>query len=218
MGNFVDISRLHHSYLMVGDVNQSKKLVDDFLIGNNILISNNPDIVFYDIDTLNIDYARSLAESSSRKDFGSNKKFFILKINIITEEAQNALLKVFEEPTSGTHFFILMPQDILLPTLRSRMQIIYLENGSQKSSQNSILKKGIAHRLEMIKEITDGISDEEKTKQDAINLLNRVEEELYANDILKNSDKLRVCQLTREALYDRGAPIKMILENLMLSV
>jgi hypothetical protein len=72
--------------------------------------------------------------------------------------------------------------------------------------------------MEVVKEITDGIKDEEKTKQDAISFLNKVERELYNDSVLKNAEKLKVCQQTRESLYDRGAPIKMILENLVLSI
>jgi hypothetical protein len=34
----------------------------------------------------------------------------------------------------------------------------------------------------------------------------------------KSADDLALCQKTREALYDRGAPVKMILENLMISL
>jgi hypothetical protein len=76
----------------------------------------------------------------------------------------------------------------------------------------------IADRLAMVKKITDGINDEEKTKQDAVVLLNQIENELYQNDLQKSAADLALCQKTREYLYDRGAPVKIILENLMISL
>jgi len=146
-----------------------------------------------------------------------SRRIYIIEADFVTEEAQNSLLKVFEEPTSGTHFFIISPQEILLPTLRSRMMVI--EGESQKSvKEENILRLPLNERLAKVKEITEGISNEEKTKQDAIILLNQVEVELYEKGVEKSSGALKVCESARASLYDRGAPIKMILENLMLSI
>ena len=39
----------------------------------------------------------------------------------MTSEAQQALLKLFEEPQAGVIFVFLLPHGSLLPTLRSRM-------------------------------------------------------------------------------------------------
>ena len=200
---------LHHAYLLVGggfaDVDETLK--------NQGTIA--PEIRKTVCDTLNIDLARDIAESSGRKSFSGGKKFFLISANIITEEAQNSMLKIFEEPAPDTHFFVFLPQDTLLPTLRSRMQVIKLSS-YQVESQENILKKPLAERLALVKEITDGISDEEKTKQDAIILLNRIEDEIYQNSVEKAANNLALCQKTRAALYDRGAPVKMILENLMI--
>ena len=78
--------------------------------------------------------------------------------------------------------------------------------------------KALVQNAKLAKEITDAISDEDKTKQDAIVFLNQVERELYEAGVEKNHKALEICELTRASLYDRGAPIKMILENLVLSV
>lgn len=53
------------------------------------------------------------------------KTFFIISAGQITHEAQNALLKIVEEPPQETHFFIFTPSaDALLPTLRSRLRLV----------------------------------------------------------------------------------------------
>ncbi len=73
-------------------------------------------------------------------------------------------------------------------------------------------------RLARVKEITEGISDDTETKQGAVALLNRIERELYTHGVEKSARSLQACQAARASLYDNGAPVKMILENLMLSV
>lgn len=234
--DFYHAGGLHHAYFIIEHeaeeiISKLKHFLENVV---GVKTSGNPDFWHGRFDTLTIDHARDITETSQRKDFSGGKKIFIIQADFITEEAQNALLKVFEEPTVGTHFFIISPQDILLPTLRSRMVIVL--NESTEEVGESILKLKLKDRLAKVKEITDAISEaktssvnsfarsdeigfrEEKTKQDAISLLNQIEKELYDLGTEKSADSLRVCESARASLYDRGAPIKMILENLMLSV
>lgn len=209
---------LHHAYFLVGDAVEIFEGLKDFLneeVGFRTVGS--ADFWHGKYNTLNIENARLIAENQERKDFSLGKKIFVIEADFITEEAQNALLKVFEEPTAGTHFFIISPQDMLLPTLRSRMVMELCESDDKKKGK-SILNMELSERLEKVKEITEAISDEEKTKQDAITFLNQIETELYKLGVEKSHESLRVCEKTRASLYDRGAPVKMILENLVLSI
>ena len=209
---------LHHAYFVVSHkVDEAySKLKDFFEEHVGVKTDGNPDFWYGKFDSLTIDDARAIAESSERKDFSGDRKVFIIQADFISIEAQNSLLKVFEEPTIGTHFFIISPQDMLLPTLRSRMQVVF--HTSESDESQSILKLKLKDRLSLVKQITDGISDEEKTKQDAITLLNQVELELYEKGAEKSRTALGLCQEARASLYDRGAPVKMILENLLLNV
>ncbi|KND47852.1 MAG: DNA polymerase III delta prime subunit [Parcubacteria bacterium C7867-006] len=209
---------LHHAYFLVGDSDSLFKELVLFLenfVG--VQTSGNPDFWIGKFDNLTIDDARFIRESSERKDFSGNKKIFVIQTDFISQEAQNSLLKVFEEPTEGTHFFIISPQDVILPTLRSRMQVVLSENLAYQKNP-SILGLSLKERLSKVKEITDGISDEENTKQDAISLLNQIELELYKKGVEKNIIGLKICDLARASLYDRGALIKMILENVMINI
>lgn len=223
MNSFVEMYKnsdsLHHAYYFIEhEVEVAVLKLKNFLEKTlGVKVSGNPDFYHRKFSTFTIDNARDISQSESRKDFSGEKKVFIIETDFITEEAQNALLKIFEEPTAGTHFFIVSPQEVLLPTLKSRMQI-FLNETEKDLDKNHILKLNLKERIEMIKEIVDGIKDEEKTKQDAISFLNGVERELYQEGVQKNAEKLKVCQQTRDSLYDRGAPIKMILENLVLSI
>jgi|SRR3989344_3092996 len=214
--SYKNSGELHHAYFLVGGESVSKELTDFFTDYIKIAIHGNPDFHWLDFDTLTVNRAKDLLSSQERKEFAGGKKIFVIQTNFITEEAQNSLLKAFEEPTKGTHFFIISPQDNLLPTLRSRMQVIMSK--MPFDSKSKILNLGIADRLEKVKEITDMIKDENQTKQDAINFLNQIEKELYEEGVEKNHESLKICEQARAGLYDRGAPVKMILENVVLNI
>jgi len=66
-----------------------------------------------------IDEARALIEEAQLKNFGTIT-FFIATASLPTE-AQQALLKLFEEPQPGTTFVLLVSHGTIIPTLRSRM-------------------------------------------------------------------------------------------------
>lgn len=208
---------LHHAYFFIEqNITESQEKLKKFLKNKlNIKFELNPDVYIRKFETLTMSDAEFVRNNENRKVVSGNKKIFILETDFITEEAQNALLKVFEEPTPDTYFFIFSPQDILLPTLKSRVQLFI---GDTQSEEKNILKMSVSSRLKLVKEITDGIKDEEMTKQDAIILLNSIEKSLYAQGVEKRAKELKICESTRASLFDRGAPIKMILENLMLNI
>jgi hypothetical protein len=218
MDTFINapLESLHHAYFIVGNEESLGKLNTFLSEQLGVATSGNPDYFHQRFDTLKIEDARDLAFAQERKDFSGNKKFFVIETDFITEEAQNSLLKVFEEPTVGTHFFIISPQEIILPTLKSRMLIIH--DLIEAENEDSILKMSLAERIARVKEITESISDEDGTKQDAITFLTQIESELYKKGIEKHSRELKACEFSRQALYDRGAPVKIILEQLVLSI
>lgn len=52
----------------------------------------------------------------------------IIMANMLTEEAQNSLLKTLEEPTEETRFILTTPHEkFLLPTIRSRAQRMFIK-------------------------------------------------------------------------------------------
>lgn len=223
MHSFLEIYKnsdsLHHAYYFVEHkteeaIHKLKSFLEKTL---GIETKGNPDFSHTKHETFSIEDARYLAESESRKNIDGKKKVFIIETNFITEEAQNALLKVFEEPTEHTHFFIVSPQDIILPTLRSRLMVFEGQN-SDASDENNILKMSLKDRLDYVKNLTEEIKDEEGTKQDAIAMVNQIEKKLYEEGVEKNIDKIKACETARRSLYNRGAPVKMILENLILNL
>ncbi len=73
--------------------------------------------------TIKIDTIRELIEQAYLTPYtGKYKIFILLEAHRMTEEAQNAFLKVLEEPSSTTVFVLITPEPGgLLPTVRSRL-------------------------------------------------------------------------------------------------
>ena len=121
----IPLETLHHAYCLHGSNDLARFFI--FLEEHlNIPTHGNPDFWHGQFESLGIDEARTIKEMQQRSaaNVGA-KKVFVIYTDTITHEAQNALLKVLEEPTPDTHFFLLMPSvEVLLPTLRSRLVIM----------------------------------------------------------------------------------------------
>ena len=73
-------------------------------------------------DVFGVSDARALAEQCSRRPGTGTLRVLVVSAREITNEAQNALLKLFEEPPATTRIVLAVPSDAaLLPTLRSRL-------------------------------------------------------------------------------------------------
>ena len=105
---------LHHAYFFIEqNITESQEKLKKFLKNKlNIKFELNPDVYIRKFETLTMSDAEFVRNNENRKVVSGNKKIFILETDFITEEAQNALLKVFEEPTPDTYFFIFSPQEL----------------------------------------------------------------------------------------------------------
>src|SRR3989344_5257985 len=186
MKSIFSAENLHHAYFISGDRNEVKKEVFLFIESSlGILIKANPDVVFREYETFGIDDARWFKERQEKSAFGGGKKIFVIAFNFITTEAQNALLKVFEEPTDNTVFFTIAPSSaILLPTLRSRLLIISLPNSETPLSKEAekFLRADIDSRLKMAEKFKD--AENETKKSELLAFISQIEISLKK----KNSD------------------------------
>ncbi len=231
MENLIDVytrtKNLHHAYVLEGESGEVHKALVVFLNSNvQYKTQSNPDFVHISYESFGIDDGRLLKDMQSRKSFEENgRKIFVISLNFITHEAQNSLLKILEEPTKNTHFFIIVPSvDILLPTVLSRVMVIshlsknndsFSKNDTQKTLVTKFISASKASRLSMFEKII-----EEKDKIGAINFLNNLEFVLYTK-WNKNLDKEKIFALKqvaqiREYLYDRAPSVKMLMEHIAL--
>jgi len=121
-------SNIHHAYLLIG---QPMEILPDLkeAIGQKLkssALSADPDFWEQSYESFGIKDSLDLRERQTKKSFREGGgRYFVLTIDSITPEAQNALLKTFEEPAVDVHFFIIArSEDLFLPTLKSRFQII----------------------------------------------------------------------------------------------
>lgn len=203
----------HHAYLLLGRAEAVRESLWAHLRERGISTEQNPDFREMHLDSLSVDDARGLKEAQMRKPFGNGVQVFVLSFWNATHEAQNALLKVFEEPTPNTIFFVITEHEHgLLPTLRSRLQTLTLEsvaNNSDRMSADTFLAQEAGERFASLKTII-----EEKRKDDALQLIGDIETILHASIKRDPSavSALKELEKVRGYLHDRGASLKLLLE------
>lgn len=165
----IALNNLHHAYLLVGAPEQARSYLDWLCDGLGLRLDNNPDFFLFRMDTFGVDEARELRILATRKAVTGRKIFFITPARI-TLEAQNALLKTFEDPFPHTHFFLIVREEALVePTLLSRMRTIRLNTKLDliQTGQNALLAREaerflsltLKDRLLFAKEFADGERD-----------------------------------------------------------
>jgi DNA polymerase-3 subunit delta' len=213
----------HHAHVLEGEKGNIVPDLFKFLKKElDVDVKNNPDFSYQEFETFTIDDGRDLQERHGRKAI-TGKKIFVIVTRFIVLEAQNALLKIFEEPSVDTHFFLIMPNaSILIPTLRSRVEVVrHSELDKEKGSElKTLAKKFIsaspAQRIVIVKEIV-----EEKDKGKAIDFVTALEEVLAPK--LKSAPDgyagaLTEILMVKKYLHDRAPSVKLLLEHLCLSV
>lgn len=77
---------------------------------------------------ISVDQIRDLLEQASLRPYeGRTKVFIVDPADALSVSGSNALLKTLEEPASDTTFVLITRSpDLLLPTIRSRSQAIYI--------------------------------------------------------------------------------------------
>lgn len=96
---------------------------------------------------ISVEQIREIVSGATMRPYeGRNKVFIIDPADALTAGGSNALLKTLEEPTRDTTFLLLTRSpDLLLPTIRSRSQSIYLGG---EAPQDAKLAESIRDLLE----------------------------------------------------------------------
>jgi DNA polymerase III delta prime subunit len=218
----------HHAFVIEAGAEKGIELAQAWAKRElGMKIENNPDIVVLHYGLLSVDDARRVADTATGVAFVGENRVIIIAANRAYHEAQNALLKLFEEPPQGTYLFLVLPTlGSLLPTLRSRVQILQSQTTTiyRSESAKEFLKASKEKRSALIKKLTNGKDEEERreNREEAITLLNGIEAIAYTG-MQKNGDKTVTALLAdivvlRDHLYDRSAPVRMILEHISLVI
>ena len=193
------------------------------LEGEGITISANPDLHVRHHRHFGIDEARDLSARAALKALEGVRRVFVLAVDSITAEAQNALLKTLEDAPGNALFIFLHPApQTLLPTVRSRAQMLALPPNVQGRSLNSaleFLKANPAKRLDMLKPFLDKNEDDRRDMGTTLQFLSALECSL-APLTTDGSARAGIVAIYRARKYigDRGALAKPLLEQVALLV
>lgn len=215
----------HHAYFL-HSVNDTVFKLKEFLLEKfNIKHEANPDFFYEKFESLGIDDSRRIKEIHLSKSFESGgKRIFIIETSAITHEAQNSLLKMFEEPNEDSHFFLIMPsQHTLLPTLSSRLLILDskgeitqgVESIAKAEEFLSLPKKD---KITFVDEMAKDISDEKLNKSDAIEFLAALEIFIYKKYGTSKPRAMKAILKARDYMNDRSASVKQLLEYVALNM
>ena len=232
ISEYFDKNNLHHAYLIEGEKEIILPELFNYIEKLDVKTNANPDFCHLVIDNFKTDEALDLRSMGSQKAFSSGKKIFVLCINRFSIDAQNILLKLFEEPIENTHFFVITPNvDSLLKTFVSRFFLIKTKNNSEEEIKNAklFISMPLKDRIDFIKEkillITKEDDDEENVvsvskdsnQSRALKFLDTLEQVLSQKKLAEISFFDQIFK-AREFLRQPGSSAKMLLESVAISI
>ena len=158
------MKRQHHAFVIKAEAEEGIEVAQEWVEKElGIKVQSNPDIIVLRYGLFSVEDARKVAELAAGAPFVGEHKVVIIAASRAYHEAQNALLKLFEEPPPRTYLFLILPSlGSLLPTLRSRVQVLnthvgrttsYIPEGAaeefmkaNKEKRSALIKK--AHKRE----------------------------------------------------------------------
>lgn len=209
---------LHHAYVLLGNTTESRKKLQEFF---NTEIKDKQWFL-YDYEKLGIDEVRELREVLSERTSG---KFLVISAERFPHEAQQAFLKMLEEPAPNTHIFLLLPaQTIILETIFSRVITLRFDDISTNNQLlpiRSFLLESVSKRLDAI-EVLVKSRDKDTPLQayEVHQFLDQLESALYALFQKKRSSQFEeYFEAIRDArgwATQTGFPMKNIIEYIAM--
>ena len=212
----------------------------DLLRSNGIEREGNPDLYVREYRTFGIDDARELRDRASTRALGLSVqgarsgaragRVFIVVTPFMTTDAQNALLKTLEEPPGGALFFFIVPSPMtLLPTLRSRVQMLDIQpsrrrlDGVKASPRRreidpkAFLGALPQARLDMLKPLFAKDENDERDSRPALMFLSELERTLATSSArTKDTNGFKAIYRARTYIGDKGSLMKPLLEQVAL--
>lgn len=223
-----DIRHLrHHAFVVEAEAEEGIEVAEQWVERElGMRVKGNPDVVVLRYGLFSVEDARQVTDIAAGAPFVGEYKVVIIAASRAYHEAQNALLKLFEEPPPRTYLFLILSSlGGILPTLRSRVGVLNAHERFTKpfisESANEFLKASKEKRSVIIKKLTSGKDEEgrRELRDEAIVIINGVEAAAYRSlTSVERTMLLSDIATLRSYLYDRSAPVRMILEHLSLVI
>lgn len=181
---------------------------------------NTPALVVHNQNVIDIDTVRTLSSWHIKEM--NTKKVAVVSFHTITHQAQNAMLKLIEEPREDTSFiFITTQKENILPTVLSRMMEVKFDLQSEVKDENVIkfleTPKVLRMKLPLVKEMLDAEDKEGRKDRESVQIFcMKLEGELARQDLDKNLKEIKELRRMISYLGDSAGSPKMILEYLSL--
>lgn len=189
------------------------------ILSRSGLKNPHPDLLYFPADSkLGIAEAKKIKEHFSTKAYSAKAKAVILEDGSkLTGEAQNSLLKIFEEPPAQSIIILAAASEAnFLPTLLSRCEIVYLpeipsanpHQGDNFEKIKKLLQSSVEERFEYI--------EKSKEREELLRtLVTYFHHHLASNT---GSANLTKKLLQAEEWAKQNVNIRAILEYLMLVI
>jgi len=217
----------HHAFVIEAGVEEGIERAQEWAEKElGIRAKANPDVIVLRYGLFSVEDARRVNAVAMQAPLRGKDKVIIIAATRAYHEAQNAILKLFEEPVAHTYLFFILPTlGNMLPTLRSRVEVL-AQGAVGRSSRQAIsteaeefLNDSKEKRSAMIKKLTTGKDEEERreNRDKALAIVNGIEAVAYRSlTSIERTTLLEDVATLRGYLHDRSAPVKMILEHLSL--
>ncbi|MDR3548514.1 MAG: hypothetical protein P4M11_09670 [Candidatus Pacebacteria bacterium] len=231
----------HHAYFIAAEADEGMQAAYEFLEAERGLhVLHNPDVMTLQYGLLSVDDARALCALADLSPTTGSEKALVISASRLFHEAQNALLKLFEEPPEGTTLILVIPAEgMLLPTLRSRLLTLPKSGGSGHAAgipalpaeAQEFLAARVPERAKLIEKLlnrTKSDKDDEKqaARLAAIRLIEGLTQKAHEDCLAEtNANKKRELQRLLDdlaaftpILHQRSAPLKLIFEHVLITL
>lgn len=194
----------HHAFVCIADS------IEDASIDAAYKVQS-ADVRHYVQESLSIHDARMLSLEASTKPLQGDHKVFVIAVRTMAVDAQNALLKLFEEPPSFARFYLILPASMpILPTLRSRLsfQMYTSKELEENEAFEQFASAAHAERIALIAEKTKA---KDTAWMEAV--VRGCEASAHAD-----AKMLEATLFVRTYMPYKGSSMKMLLEHLALSL
>ncbi|MFH1187178.1 MAG: hypothetical protein V1697_03340 [Candidatus Levyibacteriota bacterium] len=169
---------------------------------------------------------RKLQEKILLKPFKSKQKIAVLNAEKgITIEAQNALLKLLEEPPANTIIVLIVPnKEVVLATILSRCTLVELNNQASYTKEeqyeyekefNKFIKLSLGERLKLAETLA-------KDKEQALVFLEKIilgaREKMLKDSNFTNREVIKIFQKRHIELKNSNTNLRLGLESLFISI
>lgn len=222
----MDKDNLHHAYLLEGEKEKILPEIFKLLQAIGVETVGNPDYLEITLDSFKIEDAKNLRAIYQNRSVGGGQKVFVLAVSQILPEAQNVLLKIFEEPVAETHFFLIVPDsDIVLPTLASRLERVFYRQAPALAEAEEFVSMKIPERIEFLKDLLAEEEEENPTVESprtrALRFLNSLEKVLHERLLVAPQSEISFFNqifTVRDYLRQPGSSAKTLMESLALVI